>query len=257
MKKFIAKLMTTTLIAVTAFTGCGTAANDTGKSSAPAVKGSVGTILMSVNPEIEIEYDKDGNVVELEGLNDDGDKILQSYTNYENKDCSTVLNILIQKINKAGYFKETIDGHTKNIVLKLEEGSQVPSETFFTDLANEVKISIDACGIHSTPMTIDNDDYSKNGYISEARAKELVLAQLGLKNATFTEHEYDLEDGIYEFEFTANGTEYEYEVSAVNGKILEADYEKNDDWKTYDHDDDNKDDINDDGKDDRDDDRDD
>ncbi len=40
------------------------------------------------------------------------------------------------------------------------------------------------------------------------KAKELVLAQLGLQGASFNNHEYEPDDGVYEF--AADGVEYDY-----------------------------------------------
>lgn len=70
--------------------------------------------------------------------------------------------------------------------------------------------------------------------LSLEKAKELVLAQLGLTTATFCDHEYDLEDGVYEFEFIVDGVKYEYEVDANTGEVREADIEGNDDWNDRD-----------------------
>ena len=68
------------------------------------------------------------------------------------------------------------------------------------------------------------------GRIGQNKAKELVLAQLGLKSASFRDHEYELDDGVYEFEFENDGIEYEYEVDACTGTVLKADIDGNDDW---------------------------
>jgi len=79
-------------------------------------------------------------------------------------------------------------------------------------------------------MTVSEGDLEDAGHIGQNKAKELVLAQLGLESASFRDHEYELDDGVYEFEFTAGGVEYEYEVDARTGKVLEADIDGNDDW---------------------------
>ena len=64
--------------------------NDAGSSLAVMKEddgGAVGTVLLSVNPEIEMYYDREGNVVALTALNDDGRSILESYTGYEGRAC--------------------------------------------------------------------------------------------------------------------------------------------------------------------------
>lgn len=62
-------------------------------------------------------------------------------------------------------------------------------------------------------------------YIFVERAKEIALADSGVsaENATFTKAKFDKDNGvhIYEIEFSAGGTEYEYEMNAVSGAIIE------------------------------------
>lgn len=257
------------ILSLSVLAGC-VSANDSSAAGAPttgtssSTTASAGTILLSVNPEIEMEYDGKGRVVSLEGLNDDGKKVLTGYTGFEGRECDDVAAELVKKIYDGGYFSNKVDGHTPNIVVKLSEGSQYPDDDFLEDVAEEVRGAVKVCSLDASAITVDQDDYDdKNGYIGLEKAKELVLAQLGLDEATFTDREYDLDDGVYEMEFTANGTEYEFEVNAVTGKIEEADYDRNDDWNGYDddRDDDDNDDSDDsddkDGKDDKDDDNDD
>jgi hypothetical protein len=223
-------------------------ANTTGNKTAAS-----GTILLSVNPEIEIEYDDRGIVLEIEGVNDDGKTIVADYAGYKGKECAAVVNELVQKIYESGYFEKQLDGHVKNIVVKLEDGSAYPDDDFLEDVADSVRNAVDKCGIKSSAMVVDDDDLDDKGRIGIEKARELVLAQLGLTEAKFSESEYELDDGVYELEFTANGVEYEYELDAFTGKVLEADFENNDDWD----DDDNDDDIDDRNDDDKDDDSDD
>lgn len=68
------------------------------------------------------------------------------------------------------------------------------------------------------------------GYISIEKAKEIALNNAGVKqaDAIFKKAYYDSDDLVAHFDikFIANGYEYEYEVKASDGKVLEKDIEK-------------------------------
>lgn len=77
-------------------------------------------------------------------------------------------------------------------------------------------------------------------YIGADKAKSIALNHAGLKAAsvTFTKAKLDRDDGqyVYEIEFFSGNAEYEYEIDAISGKILDYDMERDDDYD--DHDDD-------------------
>ena len=236
-------LALTAALTLATLTACGSPAG-TGSSqgaagnSGPVMQadagGSVGTVLLSVNHEIEIDYDKAGNVVALTGLNADGQAVLASYTGYEGKACTAVVSELVDEINAGGYFDATIDGHEKNIVLKMERGSAYPSDQFLNDLAEAVRLVVEADQIGSQTVALDSDDYDDaygdKGYINAAAAQNILSAQLGRDDIQFVEKDYDLDDGEYEVEFVLDGVEYEYEVNAITGKVTEMDM----DYQDYD-----------------------
>ena len=245
-KNFTLKLFglaLTAALTLTALAACGSSAGmDTPPDGAggtnpvvqEAANGSVGTVLLSVNPEIEIDYDELGNVVALNALNDDGRAVLEAYTGYEGKPCTAVVSELVDEINAGGYFDATIDGHEKNIVLKLERGSAYPTEQFLNELAEAVRLVVEADQIGSQTVTLDGDDYDDTygdrGYINAAAAQNILSTQLGRDDIQFVEKEYDLDDGEYEVEFVLDGVEYEYEVNAITGKVTEMDM----DYQDYD-----------------------
>ena len=200
-------------------------------------KEEAGSILLSVEPQIRISYDGRGKVLGVKGINEAGRKIVSEYSGFKGRSCETVVNELVQDIYDAGYFDTAVEGKTRNIVVKLEKGSVYPDQDFLEDVAREVRRVVRDNRIDSSVVVLDKSDYLDNGYIGLEKAKEIVLAQLHLSEAKFTDHEYDLEDGVYELEFTVGGVEYEYEVDAVTGKVMKADYERNDDWHDYDRDD--------------------
>ncbi|SFP36510.1 Peptidase propeptide and YPEB domain-containing protein [Oscillibacter sp. PC13] len=230
--KLLALVLTLTMAA--SMTACGESAS----TAAPGKENSnsaAGAILLSVNPEIEVEYDERGAVLEIEGINNDGKTIIAEYENYQGRECAAVVEELVQKIYKAGYFENQVDGHAKNIVIKLENGSACPDDGFLEAVADGVRKAVKECGGASAAMVVDDDDLDAQGRIGTEKARKLVLAQLGLRadGASFSEGKYELDDGIYELEFTVDGVEYEYEVDAVTGKVLEADYDHNDDWDAW------------------------
>lgn len=61
-------------------------------------------------------------------------------------------------------------------------------------------------------------------YIGVDKAKSIALGKAGLSsnNVTFTKAKLERDDGqvVYEIEFVTSSTEYEYEINAVNGKII-------------------------------------
>ena len=217
-----------------------------------------GTVLLSVNPEIEMDYDAAGSVLTLEGKNDDALAVLSGYTGYEGRACADVVGELVGRIHQGGYFDDTISGHERNIVLKLEQGSVQPGEAFLEELAAAAQSASASGQIGSRAVTLDEDDYDDaygdKGYISAEAAREVLSAQLQRDDLQFVEREYDLSDGEYELEFVLDGVEYEYEVNAVTGKVTEAERDGADDDgrdDLYDDDwDDGRDDLYDDERDD-------
>ena len=81
-----------------------------------------------------------------------------------------------------------------------------------------------------------NDDYvpggTQDGIISadEAKAKAAERAGLSVSQVTFTKVELDFDDGrsIYEIEFRYGNTEYEAEINAATGAVIDFESEYDD-----------------------------
>ena len=196
-----------------------------------------GTLLISVNPEIKMDYNYKGRVLKLSGMNESGRAVVRDMKNYQYDPCDEVMEDLIREIYEDGYFDTQKNHPAKNLLIKLEAGSKTPDSQFLEDVADSARYTLKDCGLKSSTVTVNTSDLDNKGRIGIQKARELALAHAGLKDAVFSEGEYDLDNGIYELEFTAGGIEYEYEVNAFTGKITAADRERNDDWDAWNDDD--------------------
>ena len=124
----------------------------------------------------------------------------------------------------------------------------VNEEKELTDLANQYNISLGKVKIIKQIMTnnnlltfdqlaelsinelnlILNDNENTTGsasqkaYIGEDKAKEIALNHANVTNITNYKIELDFDDVmVYEIEFKANNKEYDYEINATSGDIIE------------------------------------
>ena len=117
--------------------------------------------------------------------------------------------------------------------LDREDGVLVYEIEFITD-STEYEYDIDAATGKIVEKKFESRKGAQSGqtssasYIGVDQAKRIALKHAGVSDATFTKAKLEKEDGvrIYEIEFRKDGVEYEYEIDAVTGSILESDMEK-------------------------------
>lgn len=118
--------------------------------------------------------------------------------------------------------------------LEREDGRMVYDISFYKG-NTEYDYEIDAITgeIRSFSYDIEKSDTKSaqsgdSSYIGLEEAKKIALKKAGLSAAqiTYTEAELDYEDGIavYQISFVSGSMEYEFEINAVSGAIIE--YEK-------------------------------
>ena len=151
--------------------------------------------------------------------------------------------------------------------LDYEDGVRVYEIEFVTDEA-EYEYEIDASTGAIREKSVESRGKTRQdsaSYIGVDRAKRIALSRAGLSagDVSFTKAKLEKDDGVrvYEIEFRAGGTEYEFEIDAVTGRVLESSVETKtsekparDDRRDWDDDDDRDDRDDDDDDDDWDDD---
>ena len=105
----------------------------------------------------------------------------------------------------------------KDTVLKKEELKELD--------INELNLLMESKKIEAKDMQVVGKASDK-AYIGAEKAKEIALADVGLKEADVRglKADLDLERGVmvYEVEFRAGNMEYDYEIDADSGKILKS-----------------------------------
>ena len=196
MKKLIS--MICCVLALTlCLTACGQSAapNEGGQSLA---KG--GILVLSVNPEIAVEYDENGTVTGVTARNNDALAIINSCTGLVGQPTREVVTDLVTAIGEAGYFVEEIEGQRRQITLEIEPGSSLPNDAFLDDVIADIR---DAVNQHdwSTPLVVEGEsDFGISDYID---------TDYGIGNDGFTDYD-DTDygpnnDGVTDYDDTDYG----------------------------------------------------
>ena len=139
---------------------------------------------------------------------------------------------------KAHYDIEfAYNGYEYDYEIAVEDGAvlkaEKEAEKVSVPVTEKVSEKDNAPAKSESPVTKENTTKSNknnDGYISVEAAKQKALDNAGVKakDAVFLKAHYDYDDLVphYEIKFYANGYEYEYEVKAADGAILDKDVER-------------------------------
>ena len=207
------------------------------------------SITMSINPEVRIELNRKGEVIDVVGTNDDGVKLVENY-DFRGKDKITVADELISLAREMGYLTDTgdisfdINAPDQKLLEQYssEIGRQVTeylnsifggANTNISDGHITITIEIKNPGSGTTGPE-ENPNPPSSSLLSVEEVKSIALKHAGLVAAdviSFAEVSLEEENGIqvYELEFTSADREYEYKINAVSGAVIEFDSEEIDD----------------------------
>ena len=200
--------------------GCG-ATNDE-----PTVPGSnnydvpeiAGTILLNANACVEISFDKDGKVLNVQEADHDGHELLADFSGYLGVPCAEVVKDLVT----ASCNMELLNSEHNHIVIKEKPGSTLPGETFLTDLATAAE---EASEIYVTTTVITAAEQDADGNILAKKAYDVLQNALNIDKFNLVESNEELTDGVYTFNVEAYNITGVYLVEAATGYVYEGSFE--------------------------------
>lgn len=94
----------------------------------------------------------------------------------------------------------------------------------------EYEVDVNTGEIVKSEKDTDDDKTTAETCISEKEARDAALADAGVKleDAEKLKCKLDKDDGVYEVEFRAGNTEYEYEIDAKTGEVVKSEKEADD-----------------------------
>ncbi|MFR2693797.1 MAG: PepSY domain-containing protein [Enterocloster bolteae] len=182
-----------------------------------------GRVFLSAGPKISLSYDREGEVLEAKGLNQDGRKLLEGAGNFAGADCDTAVRRLVKRMDDRGWFRR--DKNEKELVIESEKGSVYPRADFMKEIEEAAWEAVNKNGIDITITLKDNGKQSEQLYIGKNEAKRIAIKELGLKENELTYKGCELDDGVYELRFLVNGRKLEVDVNAATGRIADVDWD--------------------------------
>lgn len=192
------------------------------------------SILISVNSKNQVE----SNRLQKE-LSNEVDKLLNAYSINPSVVTQAIdLDDEIErKAKKAGisegkaeYIEKIIESNLKN-----KNGEPYTFETLSGLSINELNVILNSKNKTVKNINISGKASTKS-YITKDNAKNIALADAGVNDSSIREYEIELDyeygKMIYEISFDFNGKEFEYEIDAITGDILNNETDIDDDYKT-------------------------
>ena len=167
------KLLTYMLMIALLFgmTGCGT---DADGGIQPVEK--AGTVILSVNPSIMIDYDTSGLVMDIHGLNEDGLNLAAQEEDLLGLPCLIALHRLIIDIYDAGFFTSDFGGEGREIFLYLQKGS-VYHKGFLKALEESILEATEECGLTAATLTTFDANTENTELKEDLKLHHLYLAE--------------------------------------------------------------------------------
>ncbi|MBQ4128152.1 MAG: hypothetical protein IJD68_00085 [Ruminococcus sp.] len=161
MKKSIITIILALVMSLACLTGCGQSTSTKGGTELA----SGGVLVLSVNPEIAVEYDKNGLVTNVSARNDDAMSIISNCKDLIGKETREVVTTLVSAIGEAGYFVEEVEGERRQITIEIESGSKLPHDAFLDEVVSDVRDCVNKNN-WNVPMDVENEsDYGITDYV--------------------------------------------------------------------------------------------
>ena len=124
-------------------------------------------VQLDVNPSVELQVDKDGDVIRTSALNPDGEKILEGMK-LKGADADTAVNAIVGSLLRHGY----IDELANSILLTVEDENAARGAKLKEELTEEINDILNATAVQAAILSQDMKEttIAKEENISQGKA---------------------------------------------------------------------------------------
>lgn len=220
--KILALILCATLL-LGILAGCGNNASSGDPESKPGTNSGdkydvpeiCGTIMLNANACVDISFDKDGKVLNIQEVDHDGSQLLSDYAGYLQLPCVEVVKELVA----ISFQLELLTSEFNDILIKQYHDSKLPSETFLEELAEVAK---EASEISVSVTVLTEEDVDAEGNILPKAAYDVLQNALQVDKFDLIESDEVLAEGVYTFNVIAGTLEGVYLVEANTGYVYEG-----------------------------------
>lgn len=219
MKKILALVMSALLL-LGLFVGCGKVESDGGKGAAAATEGDdiptadkAGSLVVTANASLNIVYNAEGLVLKVEGLNQEGENLMDSFDELLGASCGEAVNTIIKECSVKTY-----DGRLTYVLVKYEKDAGIP-EGMKESVESGAKEAVEKVAPDAKLAIVTPDMLDENGYINLETAQLLVEGYLEVEKLDGFYGTETPVDGFYSFKVVFGGMEDEVHVNASNGIV--------------------------------------
>lgn len=216
LKRTIAALLAA-IMALCVLTACNKEPSQTEpqKNTTPV---SVGMFVLTAGASVSVSYDIEGLAVKIDGNDDAGILLSDSYTDYLGKPCADVAKELILAASKASY----LTADTKNIVIKQIRGATLPGSHFLETIEGAVKAAAEEVKSAAVITLVNTEKMDDKGYIDFETAKALLCNELGVEKLDAYYGQTTPINGHYICTAEVGGVQTYHSIDAVTGIIAVA-----------------------------------
>lgn len=222
MKKLLALLLAAVMV-LGVFAACGKESGDDATPSTPNYEkvenpDTAGTLTVYAAAAVKVSYGADGLVLSLEGLNDDGKYLEETYAQeLFGSSCTDAVNQIIKESVMKNFMFDT-----NYVVVKLNKGSALPGTSFLESVQSAAQRGLDTVASDAALVMVSEENLTEDGYIDLVTAKVLVEKFLGIDELDGFDGTDKPIDGMYAFDVTYGIMQEKVVMNAETGAVSQG-----------------------------------